>query len=62
VDLNELIGKQFELQGVQFEGVCECRPCHWMNTAIGPGAEDALRGFGGLRARILTGGILRADR
>ena len=62
VDLNELIGKQFELQGVQFEGVCECRPCHWMDTAIAPGAESALRGFGGLRARILTGGTLRADR
>jgi hypothetical protein len=28
--------------------------------AFGPGAEDALRGRGGLRARILTNGILRA--
>ena len=62
VDLNELIGKRFELQGVQFEGVCECSPCHWMNTAIAPGAEAAMRGFGGLRARILTDGIIRAGR
>jgi MOSC domain-containing protein YiiM len=59
VDLSALIGKQFELQGVQFEGVCECSPCHWMNMAIAPGAEAALRGRGGLRARILTDGILR---
>jgi len=61
VDLNALIGKPFELQGVQFEGVCECSPCHWMNTAIAPGAETALRGRGGLRARILTDGKLRVD-
>ena len=61
-DLNALIGKRFELQGVQFEGVCECSPCHWMNTAIAPGAEAALRGHGGLRARILTDGKLRVDR
>jgi MOSC domain-containing protein YiiM len=59
--LNELIGKRFELQDAQFEGVCECKPCHWMDRAIAPGAEAALRGFGGLRARILTDGILRAD-
>jgi len=30
-----------------------------MNQAFAPGAENALRGRGGLRARILTSGILR---
>lgn len=58
VDLNTLIGKQFELQGVWFEGMEECRPCYWMNTALGPGAEAWLRGRGGLRCRILTDGRL----
>lgn len=61
VDLNSLVGRRFVLQGVEFEGVCECSPCHWMNEAIAPGAEAALRGRGGLRARILTDGILRVD-
>ena len=61
VDLNSLVGKEFEIQGVIFEGVCECSPCHWMNDAIAPGAEAALHGRGGLRARILTDGILRVD-
>jgi len=58
-DLNLLIGKKFAIQGIEFEGVCECTPCYWMNEAIGPGAEEALRGRGGLRARILNSGILR---
>lgn len=60
VDLNQLIGNRFEIQGVQFEGVCECTPCYWMNHAIAPGAEELLKGRGGLRARILTGGTLSA--
>jgi hypothetical protein len=61
VDLNSLVGKQFLIQGVEFEGVCECSPCHWMNHAIAAGAEVALHGRGGLRARILTDGVLRVD-
>ena len=60
-DLNALIGKEFEVQGVRFAGVEESRPCHWMNTALGPGAEEWLRGRGGLRCRILTSGTLRRE-
>ena len=58
-DLNSLIGTEFEIQGIRFEGMCECSPCHWMNHALGLGAEGWLKGQGGLRARILTDGILR---
>ena len=61
VDLKTLIGAPFEIQGVRFEGVCECSPCHWMNAALGPGAEGWLKGRGGLRARILSDGIVRRD-
>jgi hypothetical protein len=60
-DLNSLVGKRFILQGIEFEGVAECSPCHWMNDAIAPGAEAALHGRGGLRARILTAGVLRVE-
>ncbi len=58
-DLNELIGKEFAIQGIHFAGMAECSPCFWMNKAFGPGTEDYLRGRGGLRARILTSGLLR---
>ena len=60
-DLPALIGQQFEIKGVRFEGVEESRPCHWMNSALGPGAEEWLRGRAGLRCRILTNGFLRRD-
>lgn len=61
VDLNELIGREFEVQGVRFAGVAECSPCYWMDRAFAPGAEAALQGRGGLRARVLTDGVLRVD-
>lgn len=61
VDLNSLIGQKFTLQGVEFAGVCECSPCHWMDAALAPGAEAVLQGRGGLRAKILTDGKLRVD-
>lgn len=59
IDLTALIGAEFEVQGVRFAGVEECRPCHWMDQAVAPGAEAWLRGRGGLRARILSDGGLR---
>jgi MOSC domain-containing protein YiiM len=62
VDLNTLIGEEFELQGVRFAGTEECSPCYWMNRAFGnEETEEWLRGNGGLRARILTDGVLRRD-
>ena len=61
LDLGALIGRQFEVQGVRFEAVEECKPCHWMNSALGPGAEEWLRGRAGLRCRILTDGILKRE-
>lgn len=60
-DLNALIGAEFVVQGVRFAGVEESKPCHWMNSALAPGAEEWLRGRAGLRCRILTDGALRRE-
>jgi MOSC domain-containing protein YiiM len=62
VDLNALIGREFEIQGVRFLGTEESAPCYWMEQAFCEGAQRALKGEGGLRAKILTAGILRCDR
>ncbi len=63
IDLQQWMGKHFLFQGVEFEGSQECKPCHWMDRAIAPGGEDFLKGRfrGGLRARIITSGILHID-
>lgn len=58
VDLNDLIGKRFSLNGMEFTGSCECKPCFWMDEACADGAFEFLKGQGGLRARILNDGVL----
>ena len=60
VDLNKFIGKEFEIQGVRFSGTQESAPCYWMDGAFAPGAQDFLKGRGGLRAKILCDGQLRS--
>lgn len=60
VDLNTLIGVEFEIQGGRFAGTEECRPCYWMNHAFRDERVEAwLQGRSGLRARILTDGVLK---
>ena len=61
VELAALYGQEFEIQGVHFLGTGHCAPCHWMNAAFHPGAEARLQGHGGLRAKILSEGVLRVD-
>jgi hypothetical protein len=61
IDLNTLIEEEFEIQGVRFYGTGECRPCYWMDHAIAAGAEAFLQGRGGLRARILSDGVLHSS-
>ncbi len=60
-DLNALIGEEFTVQGVRFLGTAECSPCHWMDEAFHPGAEVSLRNRGGLRAKVLSDGVLRCE-
>lgn len=61
VDLTAFYDREFEVQGVRFLGMGECKPCYWMDRAIGPGAEAALKGRGGLRAKILSDGRLAVN-
>ena len=59
IDLNRLIDNEFNLQGINFFGTQEAAPCYWMNGVVAEGAEEAMKGRGGLRARILTNGNLQ---
>ena len=58
IDLNTLVGRTFILGEAMFVGSEQCKPCYWMDQAIGAGALAAMESRGGLRCRILKSGTL----
>ena len=58
INLCELIGKEFRIGDVVFEGMAHCNPCTWMDAIIEKGTYREMKGRGGLRAKVLRGGTL----
>ena len=56
IPLVALKGRRFRIGTAVFEGTQPCDPCSRMEAALGPGGYNAMRGHGGLCARVLVQG------
>ncbi|MFU8840238.1 MAG: MOSC domain-containing protein [Nitriliruptoraceae bacterium] len=58
VNLASLRDRRFAIGEVELEGSGWCHPCSRMEEALGPGGFQAMRGHGGITARVLTSGTV----
>jgi MOSC domain-containing protein YiiM len=56
LNLASLKGHTFRIGGAIFEMTGDCHPCTAMESALGPGGYNAMRGMGGITAVVLESG------
>jgi MOSC domain-containing protein YiiM len=56
LNLEALKRMRFTIGGVLLEGTGPCEPCGKMDEALGDGGFHAMRGHGGITARVIEGG------
>ncbi|MEB0044632.1 MULTISPECIES: MOSC domain-containing protein [unclassified Pseudomonas] len=61
INLFSLKGRRFRIGQAIFETTGWCQPCARLQNNLGPGTFQAVRGHGGITARVLKSGIIRLD-
>jgi len=59
VPLNHLVGREFQVGEVKIRGIRLCEPCSHLEGLTGKPVIKGLRHRGGLRAQIVSSGLIR---
>lgn len=58
INLLALKHRRFRVGGAVLEHTGSCDPCSLMEESLGPGGYNAMRGHGGITARVVEGGTI----
>jgi MOSC domain-containing protein YiiM len=61
ISLNNLVGRFFYVGKIQLHGVRLCEPCSYLANRTDPRILQAMKHRGGLRAEIISDGIIHLD-
>lgn len=59
INLLALKNKQFRIGNAVLEYTGLCHPCSFMETTFGAGGYNAVRGHGGITAKVIRNGIIK---